>query len=222
MKYKSFLFLLCFSNSVFSQTTYAKEIEQKIKEVENNITGRLLVNGEKPSSITERMAKYHVKGLSIAIIHNYKLAWAKGYGWADEAAKQPVTPQTLFEPGSISKALNAVGILKLAQEKKVDLNTDINTYLTSWKFPYDSLSKGTKITPAHLLSHHAGLTVHGFPGHDRKGPIPSVYDILDGKKGSFTPPVRSMFEPGLMFQYSGGGTTISQVMLTDITKQSYV
>jgi CubicO group peptidase (beta-lactamase class C family) len=217
----SFLIPALLFTSTFVSQTYSKEVEEKIKEVENNITGRLVLNNEKPSTILERMKFHNVKGLSIAIIENNKISWAKGYGWADEEEKRPVTPETLFEPGSISKSLNAVGILKLAQDKELDLNTDINTYLRSWKFPYDSLSKGKKITLTHILSHHAGLSVHGFPGHDIYGPIPTVYDILDGKNGSFTPPVRSMFEPGLRFQYSGGGTTISQVILSDITAQPY-
>ncbi len=209
------------ASHLFAQATYAPETLEKIKQVENNIVGNLILNDEKPNTITERMAKYKVKGMSVAVVHNYKIVWAKGYGWADEAEKRLVTTETLFEPGSISKTLNAVGILKLAQDKKIDLSTDINTYLTSWKFPYDSLSKGKKITLADILSHNAGLSVHGFPGHDRNGPIPTVLQVLDGVKPTFTPAVRSMYEPGLKFEYSGGGTTISQVILTDITKQTY-
>jgi CubicO group peptidase (beta-lactamase class C family) len=216
-----FFAILLFGATCFSQTNYSKETLDKIKEVENNITGNFLVNDDRPATIAEQMAKYNVKGMSIAVIQDYKIAWAKGYGWADEAEKKRVTTETLFEPGSISKCLNSLGILKLAQENKVDLYTDINTYLTSWKFPYDSLSKGKKITLADILSHNAGLSVHGFPGHDINGPIPSVLQVLDGIKPSFTPAVRSEFEPGLKYQYSGGGITISQVILTDITKQPY-
>jgi CubicO group peptidase (beta-lactamase class C family) len=212
---------LIISSALFPQTNYSPETLEKIREVENTITGNLVLNNERPNTIAERMAKYKINGLSIAVIDDYKIAWAKGYGWADEEEKRPVTTETLFEPGSISKTLNAVGILKLAQDKKLDLYTDINTYLSSWKFPYDSLSKGKKITLADILSHTAGLSVHGFPGHDIKGPIPTVFQVLDGKEPSFTPAVRSMFEPGLKFQYSGGGTTISQVLLTDVTKQPY-
>lgn len=208
-------------NQLFAQANYAPETLQKIKEVEENIVGNIILNDERPNTIAERMAKYKVKGMSIAVIHDYKIAWAKGYGWADEGEKRPVTAETLFEPGSISKTLNALGILKLAQEKKVDLHADINTYLSSWKFPYDSLSKGKKITLAHLLSHTGGLSTHGFPGHNINGPIPTVFEVLDGKKPAVTPAVRSLFEPDLKFQYSGGGTTISQVLLTDVTKQVY-
>lgn len=217
-----FLLLTLLTVNVSAQNNnYAPETLAKIKEVENNITGNIIINNEKPDNIEQRMAKYNVKGMSIAVIHNYKIVWAKGYGWANEAEKKPVTTQTLFEPGSISKTLNAVGILKLAQDKKLDLNTDINTYLSSWKFPYDSISKGKKITLTQILTHHAGLSVHGFPGHDINGPIPTIYDVLDGKAPSFTPAVRSEFEPDLKYQYAGGGTSISQVILCDITKQPY-
>jgi CubicO group peptidase (beta-lactamase class C family) len=144
-----------------------------------------------------------------------------GGQWDDEAEQRPVTPETLFEPGSISKTLNAVGILKLAQEKKLDLYTDINIYLNSWTFPYDSLSRGKKITLANLLSHTGGLSVHGFPGHDINGPIPTLLQVLDGQKPSFTPAVPSLFEPGLKYQYSGGGTSISEIILEDLVQQPY-
>ncbi len=204
-----------------SQTVYSNEIKEQIKKVENNLAGRIIIDG-KPYNILDRMAHYNVKGLSIAIIQNHKMIWAKGYGFADEKQKRAVTTATLFKPGSISKSLNAVGVLKLAQDNKVDLYKDINTYLKSWQFPYDSLSKGKKITLANLLSHTAGLSVYGgFPGYDSKGKIPSVPQILDGKEPANTPPVRSLFEPGLQYQYSGGGIIISQLIITDITHQPY-
>ena len=109
------------------QTNYSAQTLEKIREVENNVTGNLILNDEPPSTILERMQKYNVKGVSIAVIEDYKVVWAKGYGWADEEEKRPVTKETLFEPGSISKSLNAVGILKLAQGQQLEQNTDINT-----------------------------------------------------------------------------------------------
>ncbi|MCU0361409.1 MAG: serine hydrolase [Bacteroidia bacterium] len=208
------------SGSALAQTKYTKDIEDQIKLVENGLSGRVKING-KTYNLQERMAHFKVKGLSIAVIKNYKIVWAKGYGWADEKEKRPVNTQTLFEPGSISKSLNAVAVLKLVHDKKLDLYADINTYLTSWKFPYDSVSKNKKITLANLLSHSAGLGVHGFPGYDRKEKIPTLVEILDGKKPANTPAVRSEFEPGLKFKYSGGGTSISQLIITDVTNQPY-
>ena len=213
---------LCFTiSNLWAQSAYSKEIKEQIKHVENNLFSRVILNG-KADNIVDRMTFYKVKGLSIAVVNNYKIVWAKGYGWADEKEKRPVTAATLFKPGSISKSLNAVGILKLAQANKLDIYKDINEYLKSWKFPYDSLSKGKKITTANLLSHTAGLSVYGgFPGYDAKSKIPTLPQILDGVAPANTPAVRSLFEPGLQFQYSGGGTIISQLIITDLTHQSY-
>jgi len=222
-----FLFLFLFShviiNSLYGQEKkYSSETEKRIKEVENNLG--LWVNIEGASNkktLQQQMDFYHVNGVSIAVIKDYKIEWTRGYGWADSAEQRPVTTATLFQAGSISKSINGIGILKLVQEKQLNLDTDINDYLKTWKFPYDSLSKGKRITLANLLSHTAGLKVYGFPGYEKGHTIPALNIILDGKKPSITPAVRSAFEPGLKFQYSGGGIAISQLILQDITAKPY-
>jgi CubicO group peptidase (beta-lactamase class C family) len=202
-------------------TIYAQSDKDKILQVEKNLVGSIQISGETPWTLAERMAHYKIPGLSIAVIQNYKLIWAKGYGWANDSLKIPVTTQTLFQAASISKSLNGVGVLKLVQDKKLDLYTDINTYLTSWQFPYDSLSKGKKITLANLLSHTAGLTVHGFRGYEPGTTLPTVLQILDGVKPANSDPVRSMYEPGIKAEYSGGGTVISQLIVMDVTHLPY-
>ncbi|RFZ91778.1 serine hydrolase [Mucilaginibacter conchicola] len=199
----------------------ADSTQKKIQLVEKNLVGMISTEGTPLWTIQERMAHYKVNGVSIAVIRNYKVEWAKAYGYADVAEKRPVTTSTLFQAASISKSLNGVGILKLAQDGKLDLDKDINQYLTSWKFPYDSVAKGKIINTKNLLSHTAGLTVHGFGGYDIKDPLPTVVQILNGTKPANSDPVRSMFEPGLRSEYSGGGTTITQLMVTDITHQPY-
>jgi len=202
--------------------TYSKDVEEKIKRVENNLNGWVHIQDSMNEwNLLQRMAFYKIRGLSIAIVHDYKIEWARGYGMADTANQKMVTTQTLFQAGSISKSLNAMGVLKLVQDKKIGLYTDINTYLHTWKFPYDSLSKGKKITIANLLSHTAGLTLHGFPGYAASDTIPSLTEVLNGKRPANTEPVRSQFEPGLRFQYSGGGTTISQLIVMDVTHVPY-
>lgn len=117
--------------------------------------------------------------------------------------------------------MNGVGVLKLVQDKKLDLNIDINNYLKTWKFPYASLSNNKKITTANLLSHTAGLTVHGFMGYPQGDSMPTLSEILDGKSPANSSAVRSMYESGKKEEYSGGGTTISQLIVTDITQQKY-
>ena len=197
------------------------EVDDKIKQVENNLIPDIQTGNDGPTNITDRMAMYKVHGVSIAVIHNYKIEWAKGYGFADDSLKIPVTTQTLFQAASISKSINSVGVMKLVQDKKIDLYADINTYLTTWKFPYDSVSKNKKISVANLLSHTAGLTVHGFGGYEKGEAIPTITQILDGKKPANSDAIRSMFEPGIRSEYSGGGITISQLIVMDVTHQPY-
>jgi CubicO group peptidase (beta-lactamase class C family) len=232
LRYSKIILLILVVNTVFiscqskeeaqANPKYSEEIENKIKEVENKLGGWAQIEGEKSQwTLVERMKQYYIHGLSIAVIRNYKIEWARGYGMMDTASHAPVTTQTLFQAGSISKSLNGVGLLKLVQDKKIDLYADINDYLKTWKFPYDTTSHEKKITLANLLSHTAGLTIHGFPGYERGDTIPSLTDILDGKAPANTKAVRSMFEPGVKFKYSGGGTTISQLMLMDVTGQAY-
>ena len=221
---RRFLCILFFIVTLVAQAAaqYSKEVEDKIREVEESLgLNKFQVEGLVSATLEDRMRFYHVKGLSIAVVHNYKIEWAKGYGWADSAEQRRVTTKTLFEPGSISKSINAVGVLRLAQRKKVDLYKDINNYLVSWKFPYDTVSKNKKITIANLLSHTAGLSQHGFPGYYRGDTFPAIPEILDGKRPANTQAVRSLFAPGLKFEYSGGGTMISQLIVMDKSEQQY-
>lgn len=213
------VFILFINLCACSQST---DVEKKIQLVEHNLAANIRMPGDTTWTLTERMAHYKVKGVSIAVIHNYKIEWAKAYGWADEGLKIPATTQTLFQAASISKSVNSVGVLKLMQDKKLDIYADINNYLTTWRFPYDSLSKGKKISVANLLSHSGGLTVHGFGGYETgKDRVPAIVQVLDGKKPANSQAIRSMYEPGLKSEYSGGGITISQLIVMDITHQPY-
>jgi len=160
------VFLCHWLAAVTAQQHYSKAINEQISRVENGLSGGLVIDG-KLFSLSERMEQYKVAGLSVAVIDNYQIVWAKGYGYADKKEGRKVTTNTLFEPGSISKSLNAVAILQLAQQGKLDLYQDINQYQVTWKFPYYTVSHGKKITTAQLLSHTAGLSVHGFPGYQR-------------------------------------------------------
>lgn len=203
------------------QTQYSPETLERIKQVENNLGDWVKTQNDTAWNLTERMKHHNIVGVSIAVVHNFKIDWVKGYGWADVSEKRPVTEKTLFQAASISKSLNGVGVMKLVQDGKLDLNTDINQYLKSWKFPYDSVSKGKPITLAALLSHTAGLTIHGFPGYAQGDSLPAIQQVLDGQKPANTKAVRSFIEPGTSVVYSGGGTTITQLIVTDVTGLPY-
>ncbi|CAC9975317.1 hypothetical protein DBB36_02815 [Flavobacterium sp. WLB] len=205
-----------------SPKKYSKEIQSKINQVENNLSAWMQIEGNpKRWTLAERMKFYHANGISITVIKDYKTEWTKSYGWADSLEQKPVTDKTLFQAGSNSKSLNAVGVLKLVQEGKINLDSDINDYLKTWKFPYDSLSKGKKITIANLLSHTGGLTVHGFDGYEYGDTIPTIIQILNGQKPANSEAIRSMYEPSVKYEYSGGGTTIAQLIIQDVTGKPY-
>lgn len=200
---------------------YSSEVRERITQVENSLAGWVQTGQDDHWNIADRMKKYNIKGVSIAVINDYKIEWAKGYGFADVSEQRPVTEKTLFQAASISKSLNSLGVLKLAEEGKIDLNTDINEYLVTWKFPYNPKFGSKPITLTSLLSHTAGLTVHGFPGYEQGKDIPSLTQVLDGKLPANTEPIRSFDEPGKNCVYSGGGTTISQLLVMDVTGQDY-
>lgn len=198
------------------------QVAGDIAQVENSLTpGIIYGDTVLQLNLEQRMKETGVKGLSIAVIRNYKVEWAKGYGWADEAAGKKVTAATRFQAASISKSLNSLGVLALVQEGRLDPDADINRYLKRWKFPYDSASGGKIINTRHLLSHTAGLGIHGFPGYTPGDALPTIIQIINGEKPANTKAVRSVFEPGKKFQYSGGGTTISQLLVEDITGRDY-
>lgn len=204
-----------------TKNKYSKAVENKIAQVEHNLASWVEIENTPKWNLQERMNFYKIKGLSIAVIKDYKLEWAKGYGWADSAENRHVTPSTLFQAASMSKSLNGLGMLKLTQDNKIDLYTDINNYLRSWKFPYDSVSGGRKISIMNLLSHTGGINISGFDGYAKTDSIPNTIQILNGTKPANSDAVRSIFEPDLKYKYSGGGTVISQLMIEDVSGKNY-
>jgi CubicO group peptidase (beta-lactamase class C family) len=167
------------------------------------------------------MKKRGIPGLSLAIIQDGKIVKAKGYGFADRDNKTPVTPSTLFQAGSISKSVSALGALHLVEQGKLSLDEDVNDRLKTWKLPESSFTREKKVTLRGLLSHTAGLTVHGFPGYAVDGPIPTLVQILDGTKPANTAAIRVDTVPGTRWRYSGGGYTVMQKLMLDVTGMTF-
>ena len=201
--------------------SYSKEVLERITKVENGLRANIRFTNDALWTMDERMKFHKINGVSIAVIHDYKLEWSKAYGFADVNMGQNLTTETRFQAASISKSVNAMGVLNLVQKKKLDLNADINDYLTSWKFPYSSVSGNKKITTALLLSHTAGLRENGYAGYSRKQTLPTIPQILGGQKPANSPAVQSIYLPGLKFEYAGGGVLISQLLIMDVTKLDY-
>jgi CubicO group peptidase (beta-lactamase class C family) len=176
-------------------------------------------------TLAERMAHYRVPGASVAVIAGGRLAWARGTGvkaaGAAATAADSVTPATLFQAASISKPVTATAALRLADRGAIALDADADRYLTSWKVPASPLTAREKVTVRRLLSHTAGLTVHGFPGYAPHAAVPTLAQVLDGRSPANTEPVRVDAVPGTLARYSGGGYVVLQQLLTDVTGQSF-
>ena len=204
---------------VFAADTSA----DKMRAVETGLKPTRVIKGRAVPryTIEERMRHYHVQGVSIAVIDQYKIDWAKGYGLADVQSNRPVTTETLFQAGSISKPVAAVGAMKLVESGKLTLDADVNTWLKSWKIPDNEFTREQKVSLRRIMSHSAGLTVHGFPGYEIGKPVPSVPEVLDGKPPANTAAVRVDTVPGTIWRYSGGGYTIMQLLLTDVSGRPF-
>lgn len=193
----------------------------RVQRVEQGLLPGVLIKGNPGWTIQERMKHYRVPGVSIAVINDFKIEWARSYGVKDVETGEPVTTETRFQAASISKPVTAMVALKKVMEGKLALDANINDKLTSWKLPDNKFTAKQKVTLAHLLSHTGGLTVHGFPGYEVGQKLPTVPEILDGAAPANTAAVRVNMEPGTKFRYSGGGTTIAQLTLMDIEKKPY-
>lgn len=189
-----------------------------IRHIESDILPPVLVKGEaRPhTSLSERMRALHVPGVSIAFVHIGRIEWARGFGVV-RVGGPPVTPDTLFQAASISKSVAALAVLHLAQTGKLNLDTDVNVYLKTWKVPDSPLTAHAKVTLRGLLTHSAGITVHGFPGYEAGSPLPTLQQVLDGSPPANSPPIRVDKIPGLSWRYSGGGYLIAQQVLFDVT-----
>lgn len=171
--------------------------------------------------IREQMRRRQIPGLSLAVIQGQRIIKVKSYGVTQKGGTSPVTPSTLFQAGSISKSVAAVGALRLVDQGQLSLDEDVNAKLRTWKVPPSEHAAGKKITLRGLLSHTAGLTVHGFPGYEVDGPVPTLVQILDGEAPANTAAIRVDLAPGSRWRYSGGGYTVMQQLILDVTNQPY-
>lgn len=165
--------------------------------------------------VTALMKRHKVPGVSVAVVQDGKIAWARGWGVKAADAKDPVDADTLFQAASISKPVAAFGALRLVDDQRLALDEDVNAGLRSWKLPESELTAAKKVTLRMLLSHTGGLGVHGFRGYMPGEDVPTLPQVLDGAKPANSPAVRVAAAPGTSFKYSGGGYCIVQLMMTD-------
>lgn len=177
--------------------------------------GAVLPTPEIDTKILRLMEGYHVPGVGIAVINNYEIDWAKGYGIQEAGGNEPITTDTLFQAASIGKPLTAVAALHFVEQGLLDLDENVNDRLVSWQIPENEFTTEEKVTLRRLLSHSAGVTVSGFQGCAQGDELPTLQQILNGEPPANTPPIRVDLIPGTQRRYSGGGYMIVQQLLED-------
>ncbi len=177
---------------------------------------------ESGMDLEQLMRQRQIPGISVAVIKDYKIVCAKGYGVTTKDGSDPVTPSTLFLAGSISKPVAAVGALYLVEQGKLSLDEDVNLKLKSWKVPDNGFTAQHKVTLRLLLDHTGGFTGGDFfPGYTVGEPLPSLPQILDGLPPASNKPMRVCFVPGARWEYSGDGYLVIQQLMTDAAGTSF-
>ena len=203
-------------------SSLAADPKDRIAAMEQAISPLVIVKGmpsSPPVSLEQRMVQLNVPAVSIAVVVDGRIEWAKAYGYADRESGTKATPDTLFLAGSISKPVTALATLHLVEKGSLSLDENVNEKLKSWHLPDNEFTATHKVTLRNILNHTAGTTVWGFPGYGRIGRVPSVVEVLDGKGN--TPAIRVFKEPGQSWLYSGGGYTIMQLLLSDASGQPF-
>jgi CubicO group peptidase (beta-lactamase class C family) len=197
-----------------SAADYIAAIEGVQSSAGPNDLGRL--------TISELMARFNVPGVSIAVIRDEQIHWAKGYGIADVVTGAPVNAETLFQAASMSKPVAAMAVLRAVQDGLFSLDDDINRILTSWKLDGGEFTRERPVTPRMLTSHTSGLgDGFGFPGYAPSDSVPTVLQILNGDKRSNVGLLFMERPPMTLMEYSGGGVMLMQQALSDARKRPF-
>lgn len=175
-------------------------------------------------TMDERRAHYRCPGVGVAVIDEGELAWSAGYGEIEEGKPEVVRADTMFSGASISKPVAAALALQFVESGVFDLDTDVNRYLKSWQVPHNEFTRQAPVTLRWLLCHKAGTTIHGFGRYSPTRPLPRALDILSHKvafENHETDGVTVDKVPGGTTRYSGGGTTVVEQMLEDVTGKRF-
>ena len=219
----------CGDGGTESGTSAGASAEPGPEAVARGLLRAVVVEGrEETFTMEERMAHYAVPGISVAVLRDGRVAWARGWGTADAETGARVTPRTLFQAASISKPVAALAALSLVEEGALTLDGPIRDHLAGWELPENEFTADSAVTLRHLLTHSAGTTVWGFPGYRKDQPFAGAdgegrsermlatnAEVLEGRGN--TDSVRVFKEPGTSWRYSGGGYTVVEQAVEDVS-----
>ncbi|MCC6243863.1 MAG: serine hydrolase [Gemmatimonadaceae bacterium] len=207
------------AQSVAPRDRASDTLAQRIARVEQRLwpSTPLSTDDSTGWSVNARLRAHRVPGMSVAVVRDGRLVWARAYGVRDARTGAPLSPTTMLQAGSISKPLASLVALRLVDDGRVTLDGDVNQWLRRWRVPRNAFTTQQPVSLRRLLTHTAGVTVRGFDGYVPGQPVPSLQQILDGRTPANSPPIRVDTTPGAINRYSGGGFMIAQAVMEDVT-----
>jgi CubicO group peptidase (beta-lactamase class C family) len=212
------------------------EIQQRIQRIENGLRPMTVegqVDWEETRALAERMQQYGVPGVSIAVINDFQIEWARGYGILEAGGDDPVTLDVLFHAGSVAKPVSAAAALALVDSDLLDLDEDVNEQLVSWQIPDNEFTDEEKVTLRRLLSHSAGLR-DGFTDRSSSDRMPDYFapageaptvalqQLLDANAGvDVDGPTYVASVPGATFRYANADYAIAELLIVDVVQQPF-
>jgi CubicO group peptidase (beta-lactamase class C family) len=194
-----------------------------ISRVEQGLLPVVRVEGENLRwTMPERMAHYRVPGVSVAVMNDGRVEWARGYGYREVGKPMPIDTETAFDAASMSKLVTAFLVMQQVDAGALDLDTDVNTWLSGWKVPENDFTRARPVTLRRVLGHRAGLNLHGLGRVRGAAPVPSTLDIVYGRPPANNHPLQVERMPDTEVLYSGGGTTIAHLVLEAVTGRGFV
>ena len=205
-----------------NNTSLGARVADRPCELTECLRPRYVVGEEMPRySLEDRMSFYGVPGVAIAVIEDGEVVSVRGFGTKEAGAQDPVDAETVFSLGSVSKVLTAAIALRLHAQGKLDIDAPVEEYLSSWTLPEQETAPESKVTLRMILSHTAGFNVHGFGDFQPGEELPTVLDTLNGEAPAKNEALAFLFEPGTTFKYSGGGYTLAQLVISEVTGMSF-
>jgi CubicO group peptidase (beta-lactamase class C family) len=201
----------------------AQASDDPVARIERRLVPRIVLRDRPapPRSLAERMAHYRVPGVSLAFFDAERVVWTRQHGVLEAGSSRKVDGETLFQASSVSKLATAIAVLRLVGDGRLDLDGDVAPRLTGWRLPETAFTAKEKVTVRRLLSHSAGVTVHGFAGYGPGVALPTTVQILAGAGPANNPPVTVDTLPGAAWRYSGGGYMVLQKLASDVTGEPF-
>lgn len=213
---------ICVSVTKGTGAQTGESSKQRLEMVNDHLTRYVILkNADHPyMQLASQMPSLHVPAVSMAAIRNGEIDWAAA-DCVTSLGGAKATTRTLFGAASMSKPVTAIGVLKLVEDGKIDLDTDVNRYLKRWKIPENEYTAEKKVTVRELLNHTSGIGTHNGEIYDPSQPVPTFLQLLDGEKPAKTPPVRVEAIPGTKFAYSNGGYLVLALLVEDVTGERF-